>query len=555
MISHFFEKELILKKISSIIFIIIIILSCSKSEKKDGFIKTQTENTYKIDYQFLNTYVPTENVIFSFDSLCSTLYPFHSSNETESFLKSSIYSTLFFINSETGFPEKNLIKNFSITESNTRYNFNIYDDIRFSDGSILLTDDIISSFSLIKTILKNTVYSKEFFIENNEIKFEKISNYEFSAILDKPNGNFLYALTYFPILKKNVDASNDDIEKLIKKWVDIKNIPVGTGPYYLDTLSDRKIILKRNPYYFKKDKSGIALPYSDNITINTYDKKNEKKMMIEDFINGKSDIMKLDDFDMKNLSDYYKNNNAEKTKFIDTGTGNNMTFIVYNCYNKNNNIMENSSVRDYLSSIFTSVIKNDETLRLMGRSRKNDKKRLNESELNIKDKILDIVIPEEDQAISNLASRFISALNNEKIKTNLDILPYHKYLEKIFISKDYDIAIINYVFDPGILNCYLFIKNEKYGFSPFVNDNELTINKVNSLLSGYLSTTDFTRQKKIKDEIFDNLNDNFQFYPVFSKGKYFIIQSGIRNFKMNSSFQNEINLQTIEFVEKRKIKD
>lgn len=59
---------------------------------------------------------------------------------------------------------------------------------------------------------------------------------------------------------------------------DIKNHPVGTGAFMLDTYNDETIILKRNPHYWGKDEFGNQLPFLDKVVM-TYTKNKKSELL------------------------------------------------------------------------------------------------------------------------------------------------------------------------------------------------------------------------------------------------------------------------------------
>lgn len=61
-----------------------------------------------------------------------------------------------------------------------------------------------------------------------------------------------------------------------KYGADLKNHPVGTGPFKLEKMDDKGIVLARNPHYWKKDEFGNQLPFLEKVEM-TYvkDKRSE----------------------------------------------------------------------------------------------------------------------------------------------------------------------------------------------------------------------------------------------------------------------------------------
>jgi hypothetical protein len=179
----------------------------------------------------------------------------------------------------------------------------------------------------------------------------------------------------------------------------------------------------------------------------------------------------------------------------------------------------------------------------------NDNKNIGSIKNYIKDATIDIIIPSEDNYLTYLGESIKKILYNEKIKVSMDYKPFNKYLEKLFITKDFDIAIVSYKFEPGLLKYFQFFNNKQFSFSDYINVNEMTYNKVSSMLNEAVDSSNFEKQRKITDNIFEIFFKNNQFSPMYSKRQYYLIQNNIRNFKINSSY-DDMNLLTIEFMEK-----
>jgi peptide/nickel transport system substrate-binding protein len=65
--------------------------------------------------------------------------------------------------------------------------------------------------------------------------------------------------------------------------------PIGTGPFVFKFWrEDEKLILTKNPYYFEKDESGIALPYLDAVSISFI---KDKQSEFLEFMKGNLDFL------------------------------------------------------------------------------------------------------------------------------------------------------------------------------------------------------------------------------------------------------------------------
>ena len=78
-------------------------------------------------------------------------------------------------------------------------------------------------------------------------------------------------------------------EAVDKYGVDMRIHPVGTGPFYLETVKEGEVlIMKKNPAYYGVDKDGNKLPYLDGLK---YTFIREKKAEILEFKSGNLDMV------------------------------------------------------------------------------------------------------------------------------------------------------------------------------------------------------------------------------------------------------------------------
>jgi len=78
-------------------------------------------------------------------------------------------------------------------------------------------------------------------------------------------------------------------EALDKYAIDLRIHPIGTGPFYLETVKEGEVlILKKNPDYYGVDKDGNKLPYLDGLK---YTFISEKKSEILEFKSGNLDMV------------------------------------------------------------------------------------------------------------------------------------------------------------------------------------------------------------------------------------------------------------------------
>jgi len=188
----------------------------------------------------------------------NTLNPFLAENQTEKALVYLIYDSLVRPNGQ-GRYEYELAKN--IIEINKGLGYEVeLKDAYWSNGTKITADDIITTFSIIKTYSSGELY--EYF---KDVKLEKIDNYKVRFILPIKDNLFIQKLSFVKII-----PSKEWLKYPPSQWqANEENlIKVSSGPFVFS----QKYALKtgvnvyefvRNNYYFKK-------PFLDKILIYEY---------------------------------------------------------------------------------------------------------------------------------------------------------------------------------------------------------------------------------------------------------------------------------------------
>ena len=78
-------------------------------------------------------------------------------------------------------------------------------------------------------------------------------------------------------------------EIILDPNIDFRTKPIGTGPFYVKYWQENvKLVLRKNPIYYKKDKDGVSLPYLEAVAIGFLP---DKQSAFLQFIQGKIDFV------------------------------------------------------------------------------------------------------------------------------------------------------------------------------------------------------------------------------------------------------------------------
>lgn len=183
-------------------------------------------------------------------------------------------------NGLTGDYEPALAESWKFSPDKKRVVFTLRENLKWSDDQPLTADDVVFTYRdvvfnpLIPTDAKDSIQ-----IGENKVfpKIRKINDRQVEFILPEPFAPLL-AATAAPdgimILPKHALAESlktkqpDGNPKFISTWgtdTDPKEI-ITNGPYVIDSyVAGQRLVLRRNPNYWRKDKQGTQLPYIDRI--------------------------------------------------------------------------------------------------------------------------------------------------------------------------------------------------------------------------------------------------------------------------------------------------
>ncbi len=214
--------------------------------------------------------------------------------------------------------DANVAERFEVNDDATRFTFWLRKGMRWSDGTPFTADDVVFA---VNDALQDKDISPEGTAlltapDGRPARITKLDGYSFMIEFPAPSGLFLqklagpdgFPLTKYPrhYLRRFHKKYNPDVDALVedagmKTWVELfgsKASPwsFGENPD-LPTLGAWKlvrpfgkgtrVVLDRNPYYWKVDTAGSQLPYLDRVV---FDIVSDTETMLLRAINGEIDI-------------------------------------------------------------------------------------------------------------------------------------------------------------------------------------------------------------------------------------------------------------------------
>lgn len=235
---------------------------------------------------------------------------------------------LIHINRETQKTKSALAKSWSVSRDGRTYTLQLRRGLRFSDGKPFSADDVIFTFQV---YLDEKIHSPQrdlLIVGGKPISVRKIGDYTVQFELAQPYAAAERLFDGLPILPKHLLENAYHNGAFSKAW-SISMSPgefAGLGPFRLkEYVPGQRLVLERNPYYWKVDRKGEQLPYLNQIVFLFV--PSEDAQVIR-FQAGDTDI--LSSFSAQNFAVLARDQAAKHYRLLDVGPGLEYTFLFFN---------------------------------------------------------------------------------------------------------------------------------------------------------------------------------------------------------------------------------
>jgi peptide/nickel transport system substrate-binding protein len=180
----------------------------------------------------------------------------------------AMQADLVHINRATQLTEPALAKSWKVSGDNLQYTLKLRKGLRFSDGHGMDADDVLFTF---RVYLDESVHATQrdlLIIEGKPITVRKTDAWTVVFQLPKPYGVGERIFDGLPILPRHLLEKPYTEGKLAQTWTlaTPANQWAGLGPFRLrEYVPGQRLVVERNPYYWKADTKGNRLPYLDEL--------------------------------------------------------------------------------------------------------------------------------------------------------------------------------------------------------------------------------------------------------------------------------------------------
>jgi len=197
-----------------------------------------------------------------------TLNPLTAADTISREVIAAMQADLIHINRSTQLTESALAKSWKISSDGLQYTLTLRQGLRFSDGHPLDADDVLFTFHV---YLDENIHATQrdlLIVGGKPITVRKVDAQTLVFQLARPYGVEERLFDGIAILPRHLLEKPYQEGKLGQLWTPSTppNEWAGLGPFRLkEYVAGQKLVLERNPYYWKSDTKGNRLPYLDEL--------------------------------------------------------------------------------------------------------------------------------------------------------------------------------------------------------------------------------------------------------------------------------------------------
>lgn len=271
---------------------------------------------------------PGGRLVFAERSEPKTLNPVTAVDRPSRDVIRCMIGDLIHINRYTQKTESALAKSWTMSKDGKRFTLQLRRGIRFSDGQPFDADDVVFSF---KVYLDEKVHSPQrdlLLISDQPIAVEKLDTYAVRFTFPAAYAAAERVFDSLAILPRHLLEKDYNEGKINQTW-NLNITPekiAGLGPFRLKQfVPGERLVLERNPYYWKIDTKGQKLPYLDELAFLFVPSQDAEAIRFQ-----AGDTQMISGLSAENFAVLSKEQQSRNYKLQDAGPGLEFNFLFFN---------------------------------------------------------------------------------------------------------------------------------------------------------------------------------------------------------------------------------
>ncbi len=226
----------------------------------------------KLDTDFMRTQSEAGTsggrLVVSLTAEPRTFNPVTAADDASKTVINGMMADLIHISRFSQLPEAALAKSWRISSDGRKYTVTLRHGLQFSDGWPLTADDVVFSFQAYLDERAHAPQRDLLIIDDKPITVRKIDAETVVFELSKPYGPGVRLFDGFAILPKHLLEAAYRKGTLAQAWTTAADpgVIAGSGPFRLKQyVPGQKLVLERNPFYWKVDQKNNRLPYLEQL--------------------------------------------------------------------------------------------------------------------------------------------------------------------------------------------------------------------------------------------------------------------------------------------------
>lgn len=267
-------------------------------------------------------------IVIGLRSEPKTLNPVLAADDTSRDVIRCMTADLIHISRETLKTESALAKSWNVSRDGKQYTLHLRQGLHFSDGQPMNADDVLFTFRIYLDEKNHSPQRDLLVIGGKPVDVQKVDEYTVRFNLAQPYAAAERIFDGLAILPAHLLASTYQGGGFAHSWslTTPASQFAGLGPFRLkEYVPGQRVILEKNPFYWKKDRAGNRLPYLDEIVFLFVPSEDAQVVRFEA---GDTDV--LSRFSADNFAVLEKQQTARGYHLYDLGAGLEYNFLFFN---------------------------------------------------------------------------------------------------------------------------------------------------------------------------------------------------------------------------------